>query len=565
VYAYITHLLRWLKISFAKREGALLALGLFAFGVGVRLLLISQTWPHANFDEGTIGEMALNIAYHGEYPTYFYGQDYMGALQAYVAAVFFYLFGVSLFSLRLGLVLFITVFLMCMYMLTSMIYTRKLALLTLFLLGLGANLVLYRELQAIGGYPDTLMFGSLALLFATWLARTSHRERHRTLRFLVYGGYGLVVGLGLWTDLLILPCVVFSGLLLLLFCRRDVCSFVPLLLLFFLLLGISPTIWHGLHAAPGQSTISAVVAVFHGRHTSILHTLPGSALSATLIGLPTFTNYNPVCPVSDTLFFGGSGPGALACAVVQGSWGLGAIVLWFCSLLLSVKALYTTWKQTNRGAEEKRQDIIRICARLTVLGIAASSFVAFAISPTAIFSPYLSSRYLICILIGTPTLMYPLWSATGAIKIWKGWRKSVSVVSGIALISIVFMFLLGTLRVLQDMPDASFTNNQQYGLIHKLIHIGATHIYSDFVDCDRIIFLSLEKVACNTMDDQMYPTGSRYPVFGQIVTHDPLASYVFPLNSPQAAMCEQRFGHNRLYRHFTFDGYAVYQPSFRTT
>ncbi len=73
----------------------------------LRIVLIAQGWPHSNADEDTMGIMAMHIAYHGEHPIFFYGQHYMGTLEAYLAAAFFHLLGASVFSLRLGSVLFL--------------------------------------------------------------------------------------------------------------------------------------------------------------------------------------------------------------------------------------------------------------------------------------------------------------------------------------------------------------------------------------------------------------------------------------------------------------------------
>jgi len=248
--------------------------------------------------------------------------------------------------------------------------------------------------------------------------------------------------------------------------------------------------------------------------------------------------------------------------IAQGSWGLGVIVLWFCSLFLTIKELYTAWTQAAGGVEERRQDIIRSCGRLAVLGTAGLSCAVFAISPTAISAPYLNSRYLICILLGTPALVYPLWTAASAIKRWQGWWRGVSVGSWVVLVGIIIMFFSGTFQVVLDIPNAISANKQQEGLVHSLIRVGAIHIYSDLPDCDRIIFLSQEKVACNIMDDQMQAIGLRDLVFSEIVVRDPQASYVFPLGTPQMVICERRFGHNKFYQRLVFDGYVVYRPVF---
>ena len=140
--------------------------------VALRFVLIAQGWPATNSDEATMGLMARDIAYRGQLPIFFYGQYYMGALEAYIAAAVFRLSGSSLFSLRLGLVLLFALFLLSTYLLTSLLYSRAWALVVVIILGLGSSFVLTRELSAIGGYPETLLFGSLAFLLAAKLALT---------------------------------------------------------------------------------------------------------------------------------------------------------------------------------------------------------------------------------------------------------------------------------------------------------------------------------------------------------------------------------------------------------
>ena len=97
------------------------ALGLIILAVGIRLALLVQGWPHTNSDEGTFGMMAINIAFHGDRPIFMYGQNYMGTTQAYLAALMFRLFGISLLNLRLGLVFLFALFLYAMYLLTSLL------------------------------------------------------------------------------------------------------------------------------------------------------------------------------------------------------------------------------------------------------------------------------------------------------------------------------------------------------------------------------------------------------------------------------------------------------------
>ncbi|MBO0781261.1 MAG: hypothetical protein J2P37_20775, partial [Ktedonobacteraceae bacterium] len=151
---------------------------LIMLAVALRVLLIARGWPLLDSDEGTMGIMAIHIDRLGEHPFFFYGQAYMGATEAYLAAFFFHFFGVSTFSLRLGLVLIYVVFLVAMFFLTRMVYSGRFALVVLLLLALGSNAMLVRELVAVGGDPETLMSSALVMCLASWLALTAE-ERGR--------------------------------------------------------------------------------------------------------------------------------------------------------------------------------------------------------------------------------------------------------------------------------------------------------------------------------------------------------------------------------------------------
>ena len=73
----------------------------FALVVGIlgRLLLIVRTNAMIDGDEAMVGIQAERIL-QGQHPVYFYGQAYMGSLEAYLAAVVFRIFGPSSWALR---------------------------------------------------------------------------------------------------------------------------------------------------------------------------------------------------------------------------------------------------------------------------------------------------------------------------------------------------------------------------------------------------------------------------------------------------------------------------------
>src|SRR6266700_7145434 len=75
---------------------------IIALAIALRVVLVSLGWPLLDSDEGTMGLMGMHIAFHGETPIFFYGKNYMGAAEAYLAALMFHFFGISTFTLRLG-------------------------------------------------------------------------------------------------------------------------------------------------------------------------------------------------------------------------------------------------------------------------------------------------------------------------------------------------------------------------------------------------------------------------------------------------------------------------------
>src|SRR6266700_3761223 len=165
------------------------AIALILLAFALRAILTAMGWPLLDSDEGTMGLMGMHIAFRGEHPAFFYAQGYMGATEAYLAALMFRLFGVSSFTLRLGLILIFALFMLGMYLLTSLLYTKKLALLTLALLALGSNPMFMRELIAVGGVPETWLAGTFLLLLTAWLALSSSQDasmRNRWQRLVAY-------------------------------------------------------------------------------------------------------------------------------------------------------------------------------------------------------------------------------------------------------------------------------------------------------------------------------------------------------------------------------------------
>ncbi len=545
------------------------ALGLIALATALRIALLSQGWPHTNSDEGTYGMMAINIAFHGEHPIFMYGQDYMGTTQAYLGAVMFHLFGISLFNLRIGLVLLFALFMYAMYLLTSLLYTKGMALFTLLLLAFGSSYMMYRQLQSLGGWIETLFFGALLYFLASWLALTARQEAtraRRLLRLLAYFGWGALVGLSLWSNVVIAPFLLISGLLLLIFCWRDMRSWAPVLLIAGLVVGGLPLIIYNLQATPLTNSWATLLKLFSsgGATTqSRLFYLARGTLSILLISLPAIAGKSNTCDVSQVLFLGGSGPGALKCTLVQGAWSLAWIALWVSSAFLAFKMILSLPRQVAARSPEQQEALVRSYARLGLLIAAILSLILFALSPSSTLYPYLSSRYMLFVWIATPALIYPLWLGAGGTG-----QQASKVVTffhiyarRLMLLFIALLFFVGTVNIFQEIPTTQGNNAVQEDFIDHLESLGIVHIYSDYWTCERVMFQSAGKITCFTIDEYLNTGYERYLPNKIIVTSDPKSSYVLPQNTFFVKAMANRVAHtHRPYRIYIFDGYVIYQP-----
>ena len=584
----------------------IVALLMIIAAVTLRVVLVALGWPPLDSDEATMGIMGMHIAFHGELPIFFYGQGYMGAFEAYLAAIMFRLFGVSMFTLLIGLILMYMIFLIAMYRLSCLLYSKALALVALLFLCLGSNAMLTRELLAIGGYPETLLFGSLLMLLAAWLAVTSKQnvqqnttfERWR--RFFAFSAWGLVAGLGLWTHVLVAPFALVSGLLILIFCWRELLGW-PLIGTFVcLVIGLLPMIIYNVNALPGQDTLSYLLTVHNASATGIIlpprHILiPMQIREAFLVSLPTATGLTPLCAPHQIQFLHWPSLHVVGCTVLHTGWAAGVVALW----LLAVAFVVREWllaRTRSDNAAEARATLARQMAHLALLLAAAMTFFLYVISPDAALFPIPTSRYLIGLLIAIPAVLWPLWQGANVVKpLVLGQSKRHVVTLHYAQLSffarrgvivlIGIVLFVGTQSIFTGIPPAPpieqqwgplalqvndqhldlalarAFDSQQEALVQDLLKIHATHIYSDYWTCNRLIFSSQERIICSVQDDGLYTGQNRYMPYFYIVTTDHLSSHVYRLGSPQATLFAPIAAHSRSgYHRYVFDGYVVYQP-----
>ncbi len=541
-------LLAYFKLGLYEKFAAII----IVLAVFVRLLLISQNWPVTNSDESTMGLMALHIANRGEHPIFFYGQHYMGSLEAFFAAALFHLFGPSTFVLRCVLIIFFALFLISIYLLASLLYSKKLALVTLLLLSAGSDAMIGQELFAIGGYPDTLLFGTLVLLLASWLALSSASTTRR--RLLVFIGWGLVAGLGLWSDLLIIPFIFMAGLLLVVGCWREWRTWAIPGVVAGLVVGAFPLLYYNLRAQPGQDSLSVLLTIHQvdkSAHLPIINQFIGSFL----ISLPTITGINPSCPVSSGQQIGFDTAHPFRCFLTYASWATGYTALWMLAVCFAITALWILWRQYRVSAwsAEQRHAAMLNVARLALLASAGLTMLLYAISPNAAEWPQSNSRYLIGLLIAIPAVIYPLWIERLPKNIG---ARLLAAARGTLLALIAILLISGTVRIFSHIPAAQAALQQRQVLIHELQRKGVKHIYSDYWTCSNVIFESNEQIICAEYEDT-----HRYQPYVNSVKADPHAIYVLPDGSFQATNMAKQFAqHPGSYQHSTFDGYEIYKP-----
>ena len=562
--------------------------------LGLRLFLAASSWPLLNSDEGTMGIMALHMQ-QGERPIFFYGQAYMGTLQAYAAAVLFAFFGATLFSLRLGIILFYAAFLVALYALTRMLYTKRFALFVLFLLSLGSNAVLSRQLSAIGGYSETIFFSALAFMLVAWLALSppGGTARQRFLRLCAYSAWGLTIGLGLWSDLLILPTIVCSGLLLVLFCWRELLrgSVVPLLL--FSIIGALPLIIYNLSAPPGLDSWSILLSQ-QGHIDHTWRTLIAQIKGTIDYSIPAITS-SPLCHHSEYQYlfylgFQASHPADHSCAIRGRMWSGAYLSLLALTCTLAAFSLFVVLRSRLQRpwTRQERLFFVRNTMRLGILASVLLTLYLYTTSEAPLTFPSILSRYLICVWLSTPVVIWPLWqgmSWVGTMPSFKGTPWIILAQRTFCLSALVCLcaaLLYGTYVTLGEAPVAVSADRTEHTVINTLIKHRITHIYSSYWVCNRMAFESHERITCGVLNNDL--TGpvvrqNRYAAYYAIVQSDPHTSYVFEQNASyilhslsestiflysqpsDLVAIEEKLAHTgKKYRRFSIENYVVYEP-----
>jgi hypothetical protein len=548
---------------------ALAAAVIIAIGVAFRVVLIALGWPHGNAEEGTMGLEAMHILQLGAHPIYYYGQNYLGMGQAYVGAVMFRLAGISTFSLRLGLVVFDTIFLVSLCWLAILLFSRTIALLSVTILVLAWPFLMRCELLADGGKPDIMAASTVMFALATWLALSRPNEkppgRQRWLRYGAFAAWGLVAGFGLYTYLVVAPFVVASALLLWITCRRELRGWALVFAGVGLIIGFMPTIIYAANLPSSHNPIDVFAHLFiHGsanRNASGWlgwHMMVKQVDATMLYSLPTVTGLAMPYSLQNIPFYGPFTSDTITAVLVGGTWSLAYLSLLAVATYRPFKAIYSTtkWGIARNKTEDVRKlaaaDVrvdARDAARLMLAVAAWLTIAAYMASPVSGSNPT-TGRYMVALSTALPAVLWPLVEAIQ--NLWS--RREV--LYGIWAILILLMLGLsvvnGTVNIFQSVPATIAANQRDIKIAIDLQRHGITRLYSDYWTCDLAAFIDKEHVICSVLTQGKLPPGrSRYTPYDAEVWADPYAPIGFVA---VAAADHLHFTEKRL------DNYDVYTP-----
>ncbi|TDC29258.1 hypothetical protein E1211_26350 [Micromonospora sp. 15K316] len=557
-------------------------------GVGYRLALLAFHAPATNSDEATMGLAALHIARGQDFPVWFYGQSYMGTLEAYLAAPVLALTGPSVFGLRLVTLALYALFVLLAWRLTLRLTgDRWFALLVVALLALGSDRIVKNQLIAGGGYPEmSPAAAALALLTYDLCAGRPGRRLPR------WTAWGLLAGLMLWVDPLVLPYVLGAAAVLVAFRRRELRGRAGAVLGIATLAGAAPLLGHSL--ATGRNPLAAVLAAAGGGagvpagwadrlHGGLLlgpplgmgFCAPGDCATWQLwwaFALPVLLVVGVVSALrvlgvgragndvggTDHAGSGGAGPdravsgraGSDHAASVRAGSDLGPFPSGSSGSRPS---------SAGAGAVEGR---VGAAVRLALVAAGAATLVAYTVSSSAGRTPVESSRYLSCLLVSLPALLWPLWRAARRLTDGRSplaGRRVAGLLAAAVLAATVAGTGYATYRAAGTAPAARAAEARHAELVGTLRELGVRHVYGGYWTCNRLTFASGEDVVCAVVDDELRPGFDRYAPYRRVVAASAAPAWIAPTGSPLAARLDERLraAPGSLYL-ITIDGYRIY-------
>ncbi len=167
--------------------------------LGIAIRTAHYKWDIYDSDEAIVGLMAMHILSGEKFPVFNYGYPKLGSLEAYITAVMFRLFGISILSHRMALLFLSAVYMAAMYFLAVRLFkSREVGFWTLCFILICPSYLCFWNLAGRAVYQESLTLGTLIFLF---LHQAVWRNEKRALFFLAFG---VLIGIAWWTGGLVL-------------------------------------------------------------------------------------------------------------------------------------------------------------------------------------------------------------------------------------------------------------------------------------------------------------------------------------------------------------------------
>jgi len=477
---------------------------ILTLALGLRVIILACNAVPFNSDEAVLALMARHTL-QGDWPVFFYGQSYMGSLDATLIAAGFAVLGQSVLVIRLvqtGLYLGIVA---STYALGLRFYdSRWTAGVAALLLAIPTVLVSTYTTATLGGYGEILLLGNLVLYWGH-MAATDRSDDWR-----VWAGLGAAAGLGFWTSALIVPYLVPVGILILIQAFRNWSWRGWLLAAGTFLLFSGPWWWHNF-----THDWSAMRFVLTGQEQS------GIGIGSVSIG---------------TRLIGMALLGLPALLGMRLPWVAGYIVLPLAAgalvlyLLVIVSAVREVRQRPHNG-------------RILLMGVVGTLTAVFIFSR---FGTDATGRYFLPLVV--PLV---LWTA-GGLERFRATNKWLAVL-GLAFL-LGFNLLGNGIALVQNPPgfttqfDESnrFDNKHDDELIAFLKEIGTTHGYSNYFVAFRLAFVSQEEIILSSqlpykLDLSYNPADDRYPSYTAEVEGASQVVYITSIHPTLDSILAERF------------------------
>jgi len=329
---------------------------------------------------------------------------------------------------------------------------------------------------------------------------------------------------------------------------------------------------------PGYSSISHALTmqsgatVLPGASSSVLAHLHRKQLISTFLwGIPLTTWFQPLCSITDLPYFGPSTSSTLSCSLLQGSWGIGYMLLLGTGLFLAGSACWKLWRQqrTHQGkpfTPEEHMEAIRQFARLMLLFIAVLVIFLYVSSPLSRLKPW-GTRYLVGLLVAMPGILWPLWRLSCLEKAHLTLKGATQWLSRAALLGVMLVALACTIWTVTTVPAAYADEQQQMQLVNDLLKLKLTRVYLEYWTCYRLLFQSQEQILCASPPYPPTVGGDPYTPDARAVQPDrsvinPRAPFLFPATSSIEIAEFERYNkeHGKHFQKYTLDGMVLYIP-----